>query len=56
MLLKQMEDEAKKRIQQYRDFAYQLKDRYRVYEQEAAAHYERITEEMRIKVKKQMKE
>ena len=55
-LLKQMEEEARKRIQQYREFAYQLKDRYRVYEQEAAAHYERVTEEMRGKVKKQLKD
>ena len=55
-MLKQMEDEAKKRIQQYREFAYQLKDRYRVYEQEAAAHYEKITEEMRQKVRKQLKD
>lgn len=56
LLLKQMEDEAKQRIQQYREFAYQLKDRYRVYEQEAAAHYERITEDMRLKVRKQLAE
>ena len=56
LLLKQMEDEAKQRIQQYREFAYQLKDRYRVYEQEAAAHYERITEDMRVKVRKQLAE
>jgi hypothetical protein len=46
----------KQRIQQYREFAYQLKDRYRVYEQEAAAHYERITEDMRLKVRKQLAE
>ena len=56
LLLKQMEDEAKQRIQHYREFAYQLKDRYRVYEQEAAAHYERITEDMRVKVRKQLAE
>jgi hypothetical protein len=31
-----------------------LKDRYHVYEQEAATHYKRITQEMRIKAKKQL--
>jgi len=55
ILLKAMENDAKERIKQYRDFAYQLKDRYRVYEQEAAAHYERITEDMRVKVREQLK-
>jgi len=55
-LLKQMEEEAKARIKQYKDFAEQLRDRYRVFEQEAAAHYEKIAEDMRAKVKKQMKE
>lgn len=51
-----MEEDAKKRIQSYKDFALQLKERYRVYESEAAAHYERIAEQMRADVKKQLKE
>ena len=52
--MKQMEDEANKRIKQYRDYASQLKARYLVYEEEAGAHYERITEDMRLKVKNQL--
>ena len=39
-LLRKMEEEAKDRIQKYKDYALQLKDRYRVFEQEAARHYE----------------
>ena len=34
----------------------QLRDKYRVYEHEAATHYEKIAEEMRTRVKKQIKE
>lgn len=34
----------------------QLRDKYRVYEHEAATHYEKIAEEMRARVKKQLKE
>ena len=51
-----MEEEAKSRIQQYKDYAIHLRDRYRVFEQEAATHYEKIAEDMRDRVKKQIKE
>jgi hypothetical protein len=34
----------------------QLRDRYRVFEHEAATHYEKIAEDMRSRVKKQIKE
>jgi hypothetical protein len=39
-----MVEEAKKRIKSYKDFAEQLKERYKAYETEAAAHYEKIAE------------
>lgn len=40
----------------YRDYANNLKDKYRLFEQEAATHYERVAEDMRARVKKQIKE
>ena len=55
-LLRQMEEEAKARITQYKDYALHLKERYRVFEQEAASHYEKVAEGMRERVKKQIKE
>lgn len=55
-LLRMMEEESRSRIAQYRDYALQLKDRYQEFEHEAAAHYEKIAEEMRAKVKKQIKD
>lgn len=51
-----MEEKAKERIDSYKKFAEQLKDRYSAYEKEAAAHYEKIAEQMRVDVKKQLKE
>jgi predicted RND superfamily exporter protein len=56
LLLKKMEEKAKARIQSYKDFAESLKERYKAYETEAAAHYEKIAEQMRADVKKQLKE
>ena len=55
-LLRQMEEEAKARVSSYRDYANNLKDKYRLFEQEAATHYERVAEDMRARVKKQIKE
>ena len=51
-----MEEEAKARVSSYRDYANNLKDKYRLLEQEAATHYERVAEDMRARVKKQIKE
>jgi hypothetical protein len=39
-----MEEKAKARIESYKKFAEQLKERYSAYEIEAAAHYEKIAE------------
>ena len=51
-----MEEEAKSRVSSYREYANNLKDKYRLFEQEAATHYERVAEDMRARVKKQIKE
>eukprot|EP00347_Sterkiella_histriomuscorum_P020482 403337633 len=55
-VIKRIEQEAKNRIDQYKHFTIQLKDKYNLYEQEAHTYYYQIIDDQKSKLKALIKE